>query len=72
MLVYQRPNPFEARKKTFFKLIQSNGIMKRYALIERMEVTADMFQREYKKYMESYQGIIKYDEKNTDVFVRYQ
>ena len=28
-----------------------------------MGVTADMFQREYKKYLEAFNGVIKYNEK---------
>jgi len=58
----QKANPFELRKRKFFGLLQKNGIMKRSTLIDMMHVTVDMFQREYKSYMESYQGIIKYDE----------
>jgi len=63
MLVPPTQNPFEIRKQKFFRAIQKYGIMKRHALIVMLGVTPDMFQREYKSYMEPYQGIIKYNKK---------
>ena len=59
----QKPNPFELRKRKFFGLLQKNGIMKRSTLIDIMGVTVDRFQREYKLYLESFNGFIKYSEK---------
>ena len=70
-----KTNPFEERKQLFFKFIQKNGIMKRSVLIGVMCVTVDMFQREYKSYLEIFNGIIKYNEKtqsflyNTNDFI---
>ena len=71
----QKPNPFEIRKQLFFRLIQKNGIMKRSVLIDVMCVTVDRFQREYKSYLEAFNGVIKYNEKtqsflyNTNDFI---
>ena len=59
----QKPNPFEIRKKLFFGLIQKNCVMKRSTLIEMMCVTVDRFLREYKLYLESFDGLITYDGK---------
>jgi len=58
----QKPNPFTIRKQTFFRLLQKNGVMKRSLVIELMGVTVDRFMREYKLYLESFDGLITYDE----------
>ncbi len=64
----QKINPFEQRKKTFFEIIQKNGIMKRYLVIYLMNITLELFKREYKVYLEAFEGIIQYDEK-TQMFL---
>ena len=64
----QKINPFEQRKRKFFELIQKNGIMKRYLVIEMMNMSLELFKREYKVYLEAFQGIIQYDEK-TQMFL---
>ena len=66
----QKLNPFEIRKKLFFGLIQKNYVMKRSTLIERMGVTVDRFMREYKLYLESFDGHITYDEKTHTFLIR--
>ena len=60
---HQKPNPFEMRKQMFFRLMQKNGIMNRSVMIDLMGVTMDRFQREYKSYLEAFNGVIKYNEK---------
>ncbi len=64
----QKINPFEKRKKEFFEIIQKNGILKLYLLIGLMNITLELFKREYKVYLEAFEGIIQYDEK-TQMFL---
>ena len=64
----QKINPFEQRKKTFFKLIQKNGILKRHLVVNLMNISLELFKRECKVYLEAFEGIIQYDEK-TQMFL---
>lgn len=73
-----KPNPFEERKQEFYKLIRENCVMKKSNLIIRMGVSADRFNREYKLYIESLDGVIQYDQKShrflfdmSDVIIDY-
>jgi len=62
----QKPSLFVIRKRLFFNLIQKNRVMRRSTLIELMDISVDKFMREYKLYLESFNGIIKYDEKTNN------
>jgi len=62
----QRPNLFAIRKSLFYEIVYQNRVMKRSTLIERMGVSVDKFMREYKLYLESFNGIIRYDEKSNN------
>jgi len=62
----QRPNLFVIRRRLFYELIQKNRVMKRSALIELMDISVNTFTREYKLYLESFNGIIRYDEKTNN------
>ena len=64
-------NPFEERKKLFYKLIRESCEMKKSTLIEMMDVTVDRFQREYLFYLESFNGDIWYNKK-TQTFYSIQ
>jgi len=46
-----------ARAKQFCALVMKEGIIKRGVLISRMNVSNDMFGREYKSYLEQYPTI---------------
>jgi len=61
---HQKPNPFEERKQEFYKLIRENCVMKKSNLITRMGVSPDKFNREYKLYIESLDGVVQYDQKS--------
>lgn len=58
----------EARSQQFYIMIKTNGGMKRWAVIESMNMTAGLFQREYTGYLQKYPQIKYYKETKEFVF----
>ena len=47
----------KARELQFYALVKGYKKIPRWSLLERMNVTVQLFQREYKSYMEKYPNI---------------
>ena len=57
-----------ARALQFYTMIKVQGGMKRWAVIESMNMTAGLFQREYTGYLQKYPQIVYYKETKEFVF----
>lgn len=58
----------KARSMQFYNLIKSQNTMSRWAVIESMNVTAGLFQREYTTYLQKYPQIKYLKESKEFVF----